>query len=201
MITIFIAEDHQSFIEGLQVNLCEPDFKIIGTANNGEVALKKLENLQPDILLLDLDMPRIDGIEVIKALRKNDTQLKILVLTSYSDNQRISQASSAGANGYILKNTSTDEIKRAITEIVQGNTFFNIKGYKKTRNFDKPMLTPIEIEILKLLGEGKISKEIAEITHYKFNSIEDKRKILLKKFDAINSTELIKKAVLLGFID
>ena len=166
MIRLAIAEDHQSLIDGIQLLLqYEEDISIIGTANDGEELLKIVRLKQPHVVLTDIRMPKIDGIAATKIIKKEFPHIKVIAFTMFEQTDAIEQMLDAGASGYILKNSSLQEVLNAINIVYIGETYFgknvNVNAINKdSKEKKKGVLTKRQIEILALVAQGKTSREI-----------------------------------------
>lgn len=183
MITIVIAEDHQSFIDGIELLLrYEDDFKIIGQANDGQELIDIVANKLPMVVLTDIKMPKIDGITATKIMKEKYPDIKVIAFTMFDQEQAVQQMFEAGASGYLLKDSPLEEVLNAIRSVMNGNIFldkcidssFIEENIEKTKA--KPLLSKSEAEILKLIGEGKSSREIAEIRFTSVSTVEKHRK-------------------------
>ena len=171
IIRVLIADDHTVVRQGLRIML-EPksDFDLVGEADNGNDLIEKCRQLQPDIVILDLIMPKMDGIQAIRVISKQKYRPKILVLTSYSEEKKVIDALKAGANGYILKESSPEELIRAIHATMQGEMWIHPNLAPKVleklfhsgqNTFNDADLTKKENEVIKLVAKGKSNTEIA----------------------------------------
>lgn len=204
-IKLFIVDDHKMFLEGIQSILEDVDFiEIIATAKNGEEALKLLKSIIPDIILTDIDMPSIDGIELTKKAKLIKSDIKTIVLSSHYKSSVISSALKAGTNGYILKNTGKLELLKAIKTVYNGENYFSdevknimtesLFNAKKTKE-NNVKLSDREKEILLLIVQEKNTKEIAELLFISVNTIDTHRKNLMRKIGAKNMVGLVKYAI------
>lgn len=204
-IKLFIVDDHQMMIDGI-VSLLkgEKKFAIIGTALNGEEALHKIAKSLPDILLTDVSMPGMGGIELTKEIKQNFPQIKILVLTMYNDREIVNEILQAGANGYILKNTGKQELLEALESLNLNNAYYssevvntlieNMKNPVKEKQINSSDLTEREIEIVRLIVKEFSSAEIAEKLFISQRTVETHRKNILRKTGVKNIVGLIKYA-------
>ena len=202
---LFIVDDHKMFLEGIQSILEDVDtIDIVATAKNGEEALKLLKSITPDILITDIDMPIIDGIELTKTIRSQDLDIKIIALSSHYKSSVIGSAVQAGINGYILKNTGKAELIKALETVYNGENYFseNIRkimmdslfNAKETKK-NKVNLSEREKEILLLIVQEKSTKKIAEQLFISSNTVETHRKNLMRKIGAKNMIGLAKYAI------
>ena len=170
-IRLLIVDDHEMVREGLKAMLVsEPDFSIVGDAANAEQALTLIERLRPDIALLDIRLPGTSGIEVCRRIQKLEVETKVLVLTSYADDDLIFDAIAAGADGYLLKEINAESLVRAIHEVAEGKSVLDpIVTRRVMSRAGKPgesqnkldLLSAQERRVVKLVSEGKTNKEIA----------------------------------------
>lgn len=194
--TILLADDHSILRAGLRSILNnEPNLEVIAEVDNGKDAMKTAMALQPDLLLTDITMPKTNGTECIRELKKRTPKIKILVLTMHSSEEHVHAALNAGANGYLLKGDSHDEFILAINNILNGKTHLSssisgniVKGYLNSSDKSQPMasweaLTHREREIIKLIAEGYRSKDIAEYLSISNKTVEKHRSNLMKKLD------------------
>ena len=171
IIQILIVDDHAVVRKGIRALLAtEPSIEVIGEASDGEEAVRLFQELNPDLLLLDLLMPKMDGIEVIKSLKKTCPTAKILVLTSFAADDQVFPAIKAGARGYLLKDSDPGDLVTAIHQVYQGESFLSPTVARKVleevfQPGEKPLspdpLTKREIEVLQVLAKGKSNKDIA----------------------------------------
>ncbi|MFT4972713.1 MAG: DNA-binding NarL/FixJ family response regulator [Paraglaciecola sp.] len=211
-IRILLADDHQILLDGLKSMLEEEsDFIVVGTALNGVEALQKLENQPVDVLLLDLQMPRMDGIETTIIAKKRFPDLKILILTTNDEGSIITEILKKGATGYLLKNTSQQELIRGIRLAYAGKTVLNnqvtakiIENIRQQEHPPKksklPKITQREQEVLELIAQEFTAQEIADQLFVSLNTIITHRRNLLVKLDVKNSVGLVRKSMENGLI-
>lgn len=195
MINVVIAEDHQSLIDGIKIFLeYEDDIKVVGEANDGERLLEIIRLKQPDVVLTDIRMPKMDGITATRQLKKEFPGIKVIAFSMFEQDEAITQMQDAGASGYIMKNSSLKIVLAAIRSVMNGETFFDATlkntGVKKNEN-DIP-LSKRELEIVKLIGEGKTSQEISEILFIGKTTVDTHRKNILKKLSLQGKSELLR---------
>ena len=176
VIKVFLVDDHAIVRDGIRAVLnTEPDIEIIGEATNGREAVSKVLSYQPDITLMDLVMPAMDGIEAIRQIMQNQPQAQILVLTSFATDDKVFPAIKAGAIGYLLKDSDSDDLIRAIHQVHQGESSLHpriarkllneITNVSKSPNHPGPSVDPLterEVEVLKLVAKGESNQEIAQ---------------------------------------
>ena len=171
-IRILIADDHAIMREGLRALIdAKPDMEIVGEAADGIEAVLKARSLQPDVILLDLVMPRQDGIEAIREIKQENPNARVLVLTSFAEDEKVFPAIKAGALGYLLKDSSPQELLHAIRDVHQGQSSLHPTiALKLIRELSRPSdlppteepLTEREVEVLRLVAQGLTNQEIAE---------------------------------------
>lgn len=213
MIRIIIADDHQIFIDGLKALLSGvEDFEIIKEANNGLDLLEQMENDLPDIVLMDMNMPEMNGLEASKQIRQKYPEVKILVLTMHGSIDYIQKLIKAGAQGYLLKNTGKTELETAIRALIKGENYYSnevtkriMRGLQKKHNQDKDFqiveLTEREKQVLILIADELTTHEIADKLFISHHTVETHRKNLISKLNVRNVNGLVKYAVQQGLVD
>lgn len=198
-ISVMIADDHSLIREGLK-NLLEldGDIKVIAEAEDGVDCLHKLETFNPDVLLLDINMPNMNGLEVLENMKTQKMNIKVLVLTVHNEVEYLMKAIDIGVNGYILKDSESVELKKAIFAVNSGETYIqpslipslNSKMVEKNRDDEKiRCLTNRELEVLKLLSFGMFNKEIAEKLSISERTVKNHVSNIFKKLDATDRTQ------------
>lgn len=211
MIKILIADDHQMFIDGIKALLKnEKEIKVVGEALNGEEVLSLLKKEKADIILLDINMPKMDGIEATREIKKKFPDVKIIILTMHNKNEFISGLANEGASGYVLKNTGKRELLDAIESVYEGKTFFskevtetiiqNLYKRPSEQKMEYAQLTEREKDVLKLIAQEFSTKEIADKLFISPNTVETHRKNLMSKINAKNIAGLVKFALQTGLI-
>lgn len=201
MIRLAIAEDHQSLIDGIKLLLeYEEDITIVGTANDGEELLSIVKKQQPTVILTDIRMPKIDGIQATKIIKKEYPEINIIAFTMFDQADAIKQMLDAGASGYLLKNSSLSEVLNAIRSVNNGGTYFdaNINTQnlgKTTITNGKSLLTKRQIQILELVAQGKTSREIANLLFIGIQTVDTHRKNMIKILGLKGKGELLRYAL------
>jgi len=206
MITVLIADDHKLFRQGMVAMLGEAkSIKVIGEASNGFEALELLAELQPDVMLLDIEMPQVDGFEVLKKVNKSTLQTKVLVLTMHSSAEFIKNIVKAGAAGYLKKDSDKQLLLAAIAELHNKGSYYPpetthlvLKSLQERHKGE--LISPREKEVVTLIAEGMTTKEIAEKLFLSKHTIESHRQNILLKLDIKNSAELVKHAIKRGWV-
>ena len=196
-ITLIIVEDHPVVVEGLQIMFNSSGrYSVEGVAGNGKECLQLLEWFKPDVLLLDINLPDISGIELCKLILNKYPNQKILALTTYNERVFIQQMLDNGAFGYVLKNASSEEIMEGVDEVSKGNKFLcaDAENLLKKTHENELMITRRESSVLKLLAEGYTNLEIAEKLFISPLTADSHRKNLIIKLQARNTASLIKIA-------
>lgn len=199
MINVMIADDHSMVREGIKALLeLDGDIKVIEEAVDGNDCLDKLKKTKPDVLLLDINMPNLNGIEVLKNIRSHKMNVKVLVLTVHNEVEYLMKAIDIGVEGYILKDSESSELKNAIYEICKGESYIqpnlipllNAKKIEKSEDSDKiHELTKRELEVLTLLAVGMYNKEIAEKLDISERTVKNHISNLFKKIGVTDRTQ------------
>ena len=202
MITVAIAEDHQCLIDGVELLLkYEDGISIVGRANDGERLLELVRLKRPKIILMDIRMPKIDGIAATKIIKKEFPHIKIIAFSMFDQEDAVRQMVTAGASGYLLKNSPLEEVLTAIYEVIKGNTYYDASidpsffAEEITQTKKKQLLSKSEREILTLIGQGKTSSEIASIRFNSVSTIETHRKNIIRKLGLSGKGELLRYAI------
>lgn len=204
LITVLIADDHRIVREGIRSSLAHYDFiKIIGEAADGKEALRKVETLNPDIVLLDIDMPELDGVKTTEIITKKFPRTKVITLTMHENKDYVLLIVRAGVKGYILKDTTAEQLARAIRCVHKGEAFFTpsvsriLQEYIHSDERPRPRVhfTEREKEILRRISSGKTTKEIADQFNLSVRTVETYRARIRRKIGARNTAELMKFAV------
>ena len=200
MIRLAIAEDHQSLIDGIKLLLeYEDDIEIVGTANDGEELLKLVRLKQPNVVITDIRMPKMDGITATAKIKKELPHTKILGFTMFDQKDAILQMLDAGASGYLLKNSPLEEVLKAVRSVYNGNTYFdaNIEIQKEndTNKKSKGILTKRQVEILGLIAQGKTSREIADELFIGVHTVDTHRKNMIRILGLQGKGELLRYAL------
>jgi len=216
MIRVLITDDHQMFIDGIKALLVDSEeVHVVAMANNGEEALDRLKKQPIDVVIMDINMPVMNGIEATKQIREKYPDVKVLALTMYIEKELITEIVKAGATGYILKNTGKEELITAITTIAKGEKFYSsdvalkMLDAKTTREYVEDIdnqnrninLTKREKEILKLITMEYTTPQIAEKLLISYFTVETHRKNLIRKLNVKNVAGLVKIAIQNGLVD
>jgi DNA-binding NarL/FixJ family response regulator len=214
-ITVLLAEDHTIVRQGLRLLVeADGDIGIVGEAKNGRVAVQMNRELHPDVIVMDIAMPLLNGIEATRQILKAFPATKILILSAHSDLEYIEQIVKAGALGFLIKQSSGDVLARAIRELHQGKTFFTPsiakqlkEGFQKStagiglRKKSDHQLTSREAELLQLIAEGHVNKQIAAELNISIKTVEKHRQHLMEKLDIHDIAGLTRFAIAAGIIE
>jgi DNA-binding NarL/FixJ family response regulator len=214
-ITVLLAEDHTIVREGFRRMLeLEDDFTVIGEAADGRQAVALTRKLHPDVVLMDIAMPRLNGLEATRQILKEWPEAKVLVLSAHSDDAYVATAIASGALGFLLKQSSSNEVYRAIREIDQKRVFLSHdisqrlnrlhpQSVETTQPVGKKsaQLTSREIEVLQLIAEGKANKETAAELGISMKTVEKHRQHLMRKLDIHDTAGLTRHAISSGIIE
>ncbi len=198
MITVAIAEDHQALIDGIKSYIrYEDDIQVIGQANDGEALLKLVRLKQPKVVLCDIRMPKMDGIQATTTILKEFPHTKVVAFTMFDQTEAVQQMLKAGAHGYILKNSSLEVVLEAIRSVAKGNTYFDKKIVleQNKKNSSKSVLSKREREILQLIAKGNTSHQIADSLFIGKSTVDTHRKNMIRKLGLSGPGELLRYAV------
>jgi len=206
---ILVADDHEVVRNGIRSLLeAQPGWTVVGEAATGREALEKAKQLKPDVVILDISMPELDGLEAARRITKAAPQTEVLILTMYDSEQLVQEVLEAGARGYVLKTDAGRELVTAVEALCQHKPYFTSKvsqlvldGYLKgvqglgKEKLVRYKLTSREREIIQLVAEGKSSKEIAAMLGISVKTVETHRSNLMRKLDVHSVSELVRYAI------
>jgi len=202
-IRVLLAEDHAVVREGLAAILgYQPDIEVVGQAADGRTAVQRYRELRPDVMLVDLRMPILAGVEVIAAIRDDFPVARLLVLTTYDGDEDVYRALEAGAQGYLLKDTTTEELLQAIRAIHRGERHVPpaVAARLVDRTMAGPALTQREIEVLRLVAAGKTNKEIASALFISEGTVKTHVNSIHEKLGVRDRTEAVMTALRRGIL-
>lgn len=214
-ITVLLAEDHTIVREGFRKMLeLEGDFEIVGEAQDGRKAITLVKRLHPEVVLMDIAMPLLNGLEATRQLLKAVPATKVIILSAHSDDAYVTNATHSGARGFLLKQTSAHDVCRAIREVHKGKFFFSpviskrqeglhLPAPGRARTLDKKaaQLTSREMEVLQLIAEGKANKQTAVELGIGIKTVEKHREHLMEKLDIHDTAGLTRYAISAGIIE
>jgi two-component system response regulator NreC len=213
-IRVLIADDHTLVRQGLRMMIQpQQDMEVVGEASNGREAVERAAELDPDVVLMDLSMPIMNGLDAARHIIKTNPRIGVLILTMHLNEEYVFQALGAGAKGYIIKESSSEELIKAVRSVYRHETYIDpriprevIDQYIRRANqhdtsgAPKDILTPREREVLKLIAEGKSNKEIAQILDLSVKTVDVHRTNLMKKLNIHDVATLVKFAIKKGLI-
>jgi DNA-binding NarL/FixJ family response regulator len=208
-LNIFLTDDHQIIIDGLRLLINSVEgMQVIGDANNGKEAIELLEVLDADVVLMDIDMPVMNGLDATKAIKTRHHNIKVIILSMHCDSGMVKELIGIGADGYVLKNASKEELIQAITKVASGQQYFSTDVTLSLLNKNASVsaskldveLTNRELEILKLIADGFSNKEIGEQLFISHRTVDTHRTNLMKKLNVNNIAGLVSFALKNGLV-
>ncbi|NIP54915.1 MAG: response regulator [Gammaproteobacteria bacterium] len=206
-IRVLVADDHTLMRQGIRALLeDESDITVVGEAENGRVALQLVEELHPDVVLMDIAMPLLNGLDATYQIKRDHPEVTVLVLTMYDHEEYIRPVLTAGASGYVLKYAAANELVEAIRVVYQGEAVLSpgvtrlvledyLRQGKVQSETELDQLTPREREVLQLIAEGYTNKEISDILSLSIKTVKSHRTNLMQKLDLHNQGDIIKYAI------
>lgn len=201
MIKVFIVEDHMVVVEGIRSLLeCERDFEVIGNSDNGTSCLNFFRTNTADVILMDISLPDMNGIDLCKVIKENYPGIMVLALSTFNQGTYVSKMMESGASGYLLKNAGRHEIIQALHDVVKGKTYLSFEAGQALKsasssNPQQPLLTKREKEILLLITEGLTNIQIGEKLFISIDTVESHRKNLYSKLGVKNTAMLMRYAI------
>lgn len=208
-IRVFLADDHTIFREGLRSLIeDEPDLKVVGESSNGTELLQHIEATSPDVIIMDITMPELDGIETTRRLKLTHLNIHVLILSMSDDEEDVERAIEAGVSGYLVKQTVASDLLNAIREVKRGNVFFSpsiskvlLERKRAARRIESTIgLTLREQEILKLIARSKTNKDIALLLNISPKTVDKHRGQIMSKLDIHDIAGLTRYAISIGLI-
>jgi DNA-binding NarL/FixJ family response regulator len=206
---VLLADDHEIVAEGLELIL-KASFELVGTVFNGRDLLEAAGKLKPDVIVVDISMPLLNGLDATRQLKSDGVEAKVIVLTMHADATLAAEAFKAGASGFLLKRAAGEELIKAINEVTQGRVYLTPLVTKDTINFlieakdrgsgDEVKLTRRQREVLQLIAEGRTMKEIASILNISARTAETHKYQMMQALGLQTTAELIQRAIKLGLV-
>jgi DNA-binding NarL/FixJ family response regulator len=214
-ITVILSDDHTVVRQGLRFLLAaESTIEVVGEAENGRQTVQMAKKLLPDVVVMDIAMPLLNGLEATRQIVKEEIPVKVLVLSSYSDDEYVHQLTEAGAAGYLIKQSAANDLIKAIQEVHKGNAFFSpsiskrlLDHYREAYLQGKPLhkhaekLTSREFEVLQLVAEGNVNKQIASELCISIKTVEKHRQQVMNKLNIHDVAGLTRYAIARGIIE
>jgi DNA-binding NarL/FixJ family response regulator len=214
-ITILLADDHTVVRQGMAKLLeGESNLKVIGEAGNGREAVSKVEQLKPDVVLMDISMPLLNGIEATRQIKRSSRQTKVIILSMHSHDRFIGELLSLGASGYLVKDSTGADIIKAINAAMKGDTYLSpsisrmvienyvsLKKVKSTREELYAKLSNREREVFQMIAEGRSTKDISQILFVSTSTVKTHRSHIMDKLQIDNLSQLIQFAIELGIVE
>jgi two-component system response regulator NreC len=206
---IFLADDHTIVRQGLKLILsAQPDLEVVGEAANGKEAVDQVQKLKPDVVLMDVAMPELNGIEATRRMVDVNPRVKILVLSMHKESVYVREILKAGARGYILKDAIDSELLNAVRSVARGDGYISpavsgalLNDYRKDVTDPAELLTKREREVLQLIAEGKTNKEIATRLNLSVYTVDSHRGKIMEKLNLHSTGELVRFAIKNGLSD
>jgi two-component system, NarL family, response regulator DegU len=208
-IRLLLADDHQMLREGLRRSMAERGFDIVGEARDGAEAVELAVELVPDVVLMDVSMPELDGVEATREIKARVPQVRIVMLTMHADQDVLTDAIRAGANGYLVKDCSTDEIASAIETVAIGETALSPRlaasmlaevRRQEAQTETERLITRREEEVLQLIADGCSTPEVAERLFISQKTVKNHLASIYQKLDARDRTQAVLQAVRMGIV-
>jgi two-component system, NarL family, response regulator DegU len=210
-IRLLLADDHRMLREGLRRSMTDEGFDVVGEATNGEEAVTMAAELAPDVVLMDVTMPEMDGVEATREISANGTATRVVMLTMHADKEVLAEAIRAGASGYLVKDCSTDEVADAVRMAADGQTALSPQlaatMLDEVRRLDAPaateddrVVTRREEEVLQLIADGCSTQEVAEQLYISQKTVKNHLASIYQKLDARDRTQAVLQAVRMGIV-
>jgi DNA-binding NarL/FixJ family response regulator len=210
-IRLLLADDHRMLREGLRRSMVDEGFDVVGEADNGEEAVRLVAELQPDVVLMDVSMPEMDGVEATRIIRATNTATRVIMLTMHADSEVLADAIRAGASGYLVKDCSTDEVAEAVRTAAKGDTALSpqlaASMLDEVRRLEAPnpaeddrLITKREEEVLQHIADGCSTPEVAERLYISQKTVKNHLASIYQKLDARDRTQAVLQAVRMGIV-
>lgn len=206
-IRIVLAEDHVLVRQGLKSLLDREGYNVVGEGSDGQEALKHVATLQPDIAIMDISMPLMNGINAAREIHRSSPKTKSIVLTQHDEDEYVSEALDAGVKGYVLKSQVASDLLEAIRQVSRGQVYLSpgvaqavMNAYKKKAEKPNDPLTPRERQVLQLIAESKSTKDVASLLGISVKTAESHRSRLMQKLDIHDTAGLVRYAVRRGMV-
>lgn len=210
-IRLMLADDHRMLREGLRRSMSEEGFDVVGEASDGDEAVRMADQLRPDVILMDVTMPDVDGVEATRRIHSSQPEIRVIMLTMHADSDVLASAIRAGASGYLVKDCSTDEVAEAVRMAANGDTALSPQlaatMLDEVRRLDRPtdsdderVVTRREEEVLQLIADGCSTPEVAERLYISQKTVKNHLASIYQKLDARDRTQAVLQAVRMGIV-
>ena len=206
-VSVLLADDHPVFRQGLRALLEREKFEVVGEASDGLEAITMAERLQPQIVVIDLAMPALNGIDAVREIIKRAPRAKAILLTMYTEEHHVLEALRAGVKGCVSKSQAAEHLLQAVRDVFAGGVYLSphvsgavVQAYLAKSELPYEPLTPRERQVLQLIAEGKSNKEVAAILEVGVSTIDSHRKHILEKLQLHNTADLVRFAVRHGLV-
>ncbi len=209
VIRLMLADDHRMLREGLRRSMSERGFDVVGEARDGAEAVDLAAALRPDVILMDVTMPELDGVEATRQIKARQPEVRIVMLTMHADQDVLAEAIRSGANGYLVKDCSTDEIASAIESVAGGETALSPRlaasmlaevRRQDSKSENERVITKREEEVLQLIADGCSTPEVAERLYISQKTVKNHLASIYQKLDARDRTQAVLQAVRMGIV-
>ncbi len=205
---VFLADDHALIRQGLKTLLERQGFQVVGEASDGQETLRLAERTQPDVAIVDISMPFMNGLDAARELKKSVPNIRTIILTQHEEDQYVTEALRAGAKGFVLKRQVADDFVHAIREVCRGSVYVSpciprtaVEAYLSKRYTSTDPLSGRERQVLQLVGEGMTTRDIASQLGISVKTAESHRTRLMKKLDIHETASLVRYAIRRGLIE
>jgi two-component system response regulator NreC len=206
-IRVLLADDHSLIRQGLRALLEKQGFQVVSEAADGQETVRAAEQTQPDVAIIDISMPILNGVDATRELKKSSPKTKVIILTQHDEEQYVTEALRAGVKGYVLKSQAADDLVQAIQEVCRGSAYFSpnisralVDAYLSKNYVSTDPLSQRERQVLQLVSEGKSTKDIAVHLGISAKTAESHRARLMKKLDIHETASLVRYAIRRGLI-
>ena len=206
-IRVVLADDHELVRQGLKALLEREGFQVVGEASNGQEAVRLVPTVSPDVVILDISMPILNGVDAARELQKAAQRTRTILLTQHDEDQYVTEALRAGVRGYVLKNQAATDLVQAIQQVCRGEIYLSpsisrtvVEAFLSKTSLPTDPLTSRERQVLQLVGEGKSSKEIAALLGISIKTTESHRTRLMRKLDIHELAGLVRYAIRRGLV-
>jgi len=206
-IRVVLADNHELVRQGLKALLEREGFQVVGEASNGQEAVRLVPDVRPDVAIVDISMPILNGLDAARELKKSSQRTRTILLTRHDEDQYVTEALRAGVRGYVLKNQAANDLVHAIQQVCRGEIYLSpsisravVEAFLSKTTLPTDPLTSRERQVLQLVGEGKSTKEIAALLGISLKTAESHRTRLMRKLDIHELASLVRYAIRRGLV-